>query len=727
MLVKWRLQALIALAALAGSTMPLAAAGEQNRADDQVVRIGVTLVQVDAVVTDKQGKRVTDLKPQDFEILVDGKSEPITNFSYISTPAGRPIAPPIARPAVKDAPPIPPAPLEPGQVRRIFVLVIDDLRMSFESLALVRRGLKSFVDDQMQPGDLVAVVRTSGGIGVLQQFTSNKSQLYSIIDHVKWSPSGMGRMSAIDTIEPGPFQAAGVGRGGGAISAAAARANEGQAKLSQFRELLYQRGSLDAVAYIISGLRDLPGRKTLVLFSDGLNLFRDENRADIYSMDPIRRIIELANRSSVVVNTVDARGLQTLGFNAADNVHMSDQELLREMGARHRDLFATQQGLDYLAGETGGLSERDTSDLGRALRRVVDDQGGYYLIGFIPNEAIFKTVNGRRPFHSVTVKVKKAGLRVRSRKGFLGETDAEVAAAAGQPGAADQLVAALTSPFAKQDIQLRLTSLFWNSANGGSFIYSLLHVDPAHLTFTDEPGGWHRASFDVAEMVFGDKGQALGRVTKTQTIRVSDTGYQYINRQGLAFADRFPLKSTGPLQYRVAIRDQGSQKLGTAASFVDVPDINSGQLLLSGVFLRPAPAQAQHATGAGLSPGHSDEALRAQQSDLDPAVRVFRAGANLDLSLIVYNAGHASQIPGGAADLSLQIRLFREGNLVYAGPVVPFSPTDQSDAKRLGAEMNFKLGDQLEPGDYVLQVVCTDKAEKRSAVATQWVDLQLVR
>jgi hypothetical protein len=87
MLVKAHVVALLSLALITASVPGHKTFGRQKRSDDQVVRIGVTLVQVDAVVTDKQGKLVTGLKPEDFEILVDGKSEAITNFSFISTPS----------------------------------------------------------------------------------------------------------------------------------------------------------------------------------------------------------------------------------------------------------------------------------------------------------------------------------------------------------------------------------------------------------------------------------------------------------------------------------------------------------------------------------------------------------------------------------------------------------------------------------------------------------------
>ena len=71
-------------------------------------------------------------------------------------------------------------------------LVVDDLGLSFESAYYVRRALKKFLDQQMQPDDLVAIMRTGGGIGALQQFTSDKRQLYAAVEKVKWNPSGRG-------------------------------------------------------------------------------------------------------------------------------------------------------------------------------------------------------------------------------------------------------------------------------------------------------------------------------------------------------------------------------------------------------------------------------------------------------------------------------------------------------------------------------------------------------
>src|SRR5229473_6668840 len=174
----------------------------QKPEDIEVVRITTNLVQVDAVVTDKNGKVVTDLKPEEVQILEDGKPQKITHFSYNVIQSA--LVTPPAKPANvdKNAPPAPPVALKPEQVRRTMAIVVDDLGLSFESTHFVRQALKKFVDEQMQAGDLVAIIRTSGGMGALQQFTSDKRQLYAAVERVKWNSNGRGGISAFAPLEP---------------------------------------------------------------------------------------------------------------------------------------------------------------------------------------------------------------------------------------------------------------------------------------------------------------------------------------------------------------------------------------------------------------------------------------------------------------------------------------------------------------------------------------------
>jgi VWFA-related protein len=149
--------------------LALAAVSLAQAPQEPTLRVTVNLLQVDAVVTDRKGRHVTDLKTEDFEIRQDGKPQRVTHSTYIRTgPPGTPAAQP------KTAPPrgsLPPPVVKREQAQRTIAVIVDDLGLTFESMVCVRQALKTFVDVQMQPGELVAILRTSGDVGALQQLT----------------------------------------------------------------------------------------------------------------------------------------------------------------------------------------------------------------------------------------------------------------------------------------------------------------------------------------------------------------------------------------------------------------------------------------------------------------------------------------------------------------------------------------------------------------------------
>jgi VWFA-related protein len=164
----------------------------------QVMRVTLALVQVDAVVTDKSGRHVTDLTAVDFEIFEDGRRQEITHCSYVAIPA-LPAPPPRPADPALPAPPVPTR-IRADRLRRTIALVVDDLGLSFRSAIEVRDALRKFVDEQMEPGDLVAIVRTRGGIGALQQFTVDKEQLRAAIERVGFN-AGQNRVG-VDSFAP---------------------------------------------------------------------------------------------------------------------------------------------------------------------------------------------------------------------------------------------------------------------------------------------------------------------------------------------------------------------------------------------------------------------------------------------------------------------------------------------------------------------------------------------
>ena len=695
----------------------------QRPGDVDVVKISTKLVQVDAVVTGKDGKPVTDLRPDEIEIREDGRPQKITHFSYVtSDPTGASLpAKPVPTPD-KNAPAPPPVRLRPEQVRRTIALVVDDLGLSFESTHYVRRALKKFVDEQMQTGDLVAIIRTSGGIGALQQFTSDKRQLYAAIERVQWSLTGRSQIGAFAPI------------GATSLATDPASAEAGNEELNQFREEIFSVGTLGALNYIVKGLRELPGRKSILLISDGLRIFkRDDPSRSTRVLQALLRLVDLANRASVVIYTMDARGLQTLGLTAADSTSgMNPEQVEEQLSSRRASFFDSQDGLNYLAQQTGGIAIRNNNDLSGGLRRVLEDQKGYYLVGYRPDDSTFDKVTGRRKFHSLSLKVMRSGkFNVRMRNGFFGVSEEDTRPVAATPR--ERVLNALVSPFGAAGVHLRLTSLFANDAKFGSIMRSLLHIEARDLTFTDEPDGWHKAEFDVLAVTFGDNGNVVDQVGKSHAIRLRGDTYKWVLKEGFVYFVTVPIKKAGAYQLRVALRDHGSERIGSASQFVEVPDVKKKRIALSGVFVtgidpaslkpsgsgKPAPAINQPAAADGEGEDLADPANSA-------AVRQFQRGRALQYGFVIYNArlGKAT----GRPQLHTQLRLFRDSKPVFTGDERPLDLNNQPDLKRLGVLGALRLGTELIPGEYVLQVIVTDQlADEKHRISTQSIDFEIVR
>jgi VWFA-related protein len=702
----YRYTAIFLTIAIAFAQTP-APQGFQQQTPDTVIRINVNLVQVDAVVVDSKDKPVTDLKKEDFVVLQDGKPQAITNFSFIDTKAGvvrntvakaapKPVAP------VKGAAPPTPPPMasRPKQIRRTVALVVDDLGLSFDSIARVRQALKKYVDQEMQPNDLVAIIRTGAGMGSLQQFTTDKRMLYAAIDHVKYNSFGRVGISSfapLQAVTPNDIDTSNAD-------------NE--------REQIFSAGTMGAIQYVVEGLKELSGRKSVVLFSENLKLMYNGEQSQRVQ-DSVRRLGDAANRASVVIYSIDPRGLVYTGLTAADNTSGRTPQQISQVGMqRSQDMFDSQEGMVVLARETGGLFLQNTNDISGALTKVMDDGNGYYLLGYHPDASTFDLKTGQPKFHSLAVRVKRPGLRVRYRSGFFGTTDRETAPVPRTRNA--QIAHALGSPFGTGALHLRLTTLFSQAEKSGPFINSLLYFDPSELEFTDEPDGWHKAVIDVVCMTFGDSGQAVDTTDKTWTVRLKEDSYRAVLKSGLVYSVHVAVKKPGAYQMRVVLRDATSEKIGSASQFIDVPDVNKGRLALSGIVLRAEVPEAK-------APGGTDHPEGQQATDVDPqgtpAVRIFKPGTAITYGYQILNAqADTARKP----ELEVQTRLFRDGEQVYEGKPSPLAFNGQDDPKRLIGGGRMQLGGKIAPGDYVLQVIVTDKlAKEKHRIATQSMDFEI--
>src|SRR6266850_2569335 len=698
--------------------------------EPDVVRISVRLVQVDGTVTDKNGHQVTDLNKDDFDLFVDGQRQKITNFAYVPVQV-------VAKPSPgskqeKDRgvaqPVAPPIRLRQEQVRRTIALVVANV--SYESLSGVKKALKRFVDEQMQPGDLVSIIRISDVAGVVQQFTTDKRLLHLAIEGVRWNPLGGVGVSAISDE-----------RAQGSVDPDNDSANA-KARAESFYHDVVGSSWLRSLNLIVRGLEGLPGRKSVVLFSDRIRLFglgpENTGEQNKRTMDEVHRITDRATRALIVFHTIDSRGLQTLADGASmnadtlpdvgtparpnDSHSQNGPRFAASVLARSLNFWKDQEGLALLADETGGKF-RQSTDVSNALSNILSDQKGYYLIGYRPDEATFKLDNGRRAYHHVAVVVKRQDLRSHFRKGFFGSPDN--ASPPVPPTSGQQIVAALTSPFDASDIGVTLTSLYGFDKKEGSFVRSLLHIDARALTFAAENDGRNLALINLFAAAFDENGLLADPVAQKYTVHVHDV--QQVMRDGLTYELMTPVKRTGIYQLRVAVQDADSGRIGSASQFIEVPDIANKRLTLTGL-VTSAKNPTNSKTGPSTSlPGAEEVRYTTSEADARPAVRRFRVGMQMEYTFIVLNAQVSPT--SSRPQLDTQVVLYREGKAVFKGALRRLETDNKTNLQQIVIGGTVNLGAELTPGEYALQVIVTDNLakEEKYRTATRWIDFDLVQ
>lgn len=678
--------------------------------DNDVVKISTNLVQIDVTVTNRDGKVIRDLKPDEIEIYQNGKKQDVSNFSFVSNINEITEVEPQAKPKQKpgDVAIPPPTPIKASNVKRTIALVVDDLNLSWTSTYSVQRALRKFVDEQMVDGDIVAIIRTGAGIGALQQFTNDKRQLYAAIDRIRYNAVGTGNVSSF-----APLQ------GKTEVEESMPTSPDAQVRADdQFRASIFATGTLGALGYVVRGMSELPGRKSIMLLSDGFALYTEDadgNRDQTRVHDAIKALADRANRASVVIYTMDARGLTTTGLNATDDVGNRTMAEQRQVESdRLSDVIDSQEGLKTLAVETGGRAILNNNDLSNGIRKILDDQS-YYLVGYVPDDETFNSTATH--FNNLVVKVTRPGVVVRYRSGFFGVVEQKRELTA-KSKTVNRLEDALTSPFAVNDIPIRLNALFGSSTRDGSYIRTLLHVQAKDLTFTDEPNGGKKVSFDIIAVAFGDNGNAIEHLSKTFTVPLKKDVYEALIKTGFVYDFIFPVKKPGAYQLRLAFRDKGSDKVGSANQFVEVPDLKKNRLTLSSVAVENVSMATWQKRRVGDKKAADDDNGNVLS---DTAVRQFKRGSVLNYGMSVYNAKSAPP------NLTSQIKLFRDGKPFFEGKLVPVTPSRANDVRAIGFTGSLKLGTEMETGDYVMEVIVRDGGtNEKPKTAVQFVQFEMV-
>jgi VWFA-related protein len=417
-----------------GQPAPAPATQEPARAQQPPIRTGINYVRVDAIVTDKQGNPVLDLKPEEFLISEDNKAQKIESFSVVKIDATSQMNAPL-----------------PTQIRttsdeeieaakpdvRLFVLLLDDYHVRRGNDMSVRKPIIDFIQNQLAPADMVALMYPLTPVSELH-FSRDRQGLISAVDHFE------GRK-----FEYTPR-------------------NEFEEKYAYYPAATVEKirndvtmGALKGAAVKLGGMRE--GRKSIIFISEGFtstlppqlndpiaamprlgNPARSNpsaqgpgdsveffNQADM--LNDMREVFDTANRQNTSIYAVDPRGLAAFEYGVNEAVGLQ---------ADQKNLNASLDSLRILADNTDGRAIVNRNDLAVGMKQIIRDASGYYLLGYNSTQA---PTDGK--FHEIKVRVTRRGVDVRARKGYWAYTVDDVARATAPPtpGAPSAVMAALNS------------------------------------------------------------------------------------------------------------------------------------------------------------------------------------------------------------------------------------------------------------------------------------------
>jgi VWFA-related protein len=725
---------------VAACAQTVAAQTRQPRSpDDEVIRVNAEIVQTDVTVVDKRGRFVDDLRPEQFELKVDGRAVPLSFFERVRAGgadeesklnAARGVK---ATTAAHDKAPLPQA---QGRGRVIFFFV-DDLHLAADSLARVRKSLIRFVEEQMASGDLVGIASTSGRVGFLQQLTDNKTVLRAAIERLAYNRNTETYAGKVPISEADANRI--VNHGDRELFAYLVEATKNEYQLgglgivnmvrNRLRQINAQGMQAEQATFaglggLLESSRPLTGRKLVFFISDGfVSDYKRSNGPDV-----LRLVTEEAARVGAVVYTLDARG--TFGDPAVDASRNDYPDFaVRTSGRSFFDAKMTQEPLERLAAETGGRAFLNNNSFNDAFAQAVAESSNYYLIAWRP-----ETDSQRAGDSRIDVSVKgRTDLRVQLRRRYFStrasnkthnapdktqntttvkdtsstappsstSTASESASSptsspsspmsspssTTQPSSAESseksLRAALASLYPLNGLPLALSVGYLDAQGKGTILAASMQLDSEGLDFGE--GDSEGALVDVWGVAIDDRGSFA---SFKQVLGLRREALERAGRRFAQWSQQLPLPP-GLYQVRVAARDRRTGRTGSASQWVEIPSPTSPAL--SSIFL------AETRAGAGVAPVNVS--------------RRFSRGSRLRFQTFVYNAQGAAP-----SDVTLRVELLRDGASVLTLPDTNPSRSDAADPARLPFSGELSLA-ELPPGRYVIQISAA--AQSRPAATQQ--------
>jgi VWFA-related protein len=391
-------------------------------------KVEVRQVLVPVVVTDAERHTVTGLRQADFQIFEDGVEQKVSGFSVERSEGTSPI----------DSPGTVPAAVKVSAPGRTYMIVVDALHAQFGNLGRVRDSLARLFERE-EPGDVQYVLVALGAQSeVLQQSTREPKVILAALEKHKFEGVITRSRASSDAAAIAGFQRAveAVRRScDSSDPLERAKCESGKQRILLQAEIFTEQARASTVNYLhglralVESLGRLPGRRTMILISDGFPLtpgtmsfgliaaqFPELRAAALRGMDRLQSdfepVLRAATALNIPISSIDARGLYASpAFDASSHGDASP----RPAGMNNADVLAQQSGdsLAEMAAATGGLFIHNTNGLLQGMERVIADGRSTYVLAYVSTNG---ALDGK--FRAITVKLRDRKLTVRAKRGY---------------------------------------------------------------------------------------------------------------------------------------------------------------------------------------------------------------------------------------------------------------------------------------------------------------------
>ncbi|MDQ2855297.1 MAG: VWA domain-containing protein [Acidobacteriota bacterium] len=686
--------------------------------DDDVVRVNSNLVNVDVMVKDKKGRPVTDLNAEDFVLTENGVAQNIVFFDSTLTKGKE----------TKRSGTISVAtgPHHPNDMpRNVISLVLDGQTTEGANLKHVRDGMTKYIREHISENDSVALFAISGGLQLLQSFTQDKAKLISAVEKADGIATGSktseqrninDAMASIrDQLAAGPTGVVPTTAAGGSALAQAMISRRVLEEYVQMRSVLsaqQTRPVLAGLAAICEGLRTIPGKKTLVMFSQG---FVAPQALDWQ----VQSTIDIANRANVAIYIIDSSGLTggtpssgaLVPGSALSGISAETSQENRIRAGAGESVFdiSRQEGLNRqqdllyrISGDTGGQFLKNTNDVASGLERIDEEIRSRYTLAYRSTNPNFDG-----SFRKIKIEVRRPDAKVAARPGYYAIPPSQVVPLSPED---KKLLANFESMTSQSTLPLSLQLNSFRSQQDSYIVPLSFEIPPSAVAFGPKDGKQH-LQLDVLGLVRAEgDDKILSRLGGNFDVELTPKQYESILNDKIFYRQDMQLEA-GSYTIDLIVKDKLSGKIAAKRRSLTLPKTDSEFSATDAVLSRHAEPSRQPTTLPA-------DVLSAGQVQIRPSPsREFQAADNLIIFFKIYNAAPGPET--GKPMVKVTATIMKNGKQAMKPLDYVLTETEAEPVPHLTFAKYVKL-EGLATGRYSVLIEARDMALKKETRQEAW-------